>query len=49
MQKSLAIATFAAAARTQQVNDTNKLELIVAGLLKGALSAEGFTDITKCI
>jgi len=29
--------------------DVKKLELIVGGILKGAIEAEGFTDIEKCI
>lgn len=32
-----------------RLRDDAKLEQIVAGVLKGALDAEGFTDINKCI
>jgi len=52
MNKSLAIAVLlgAVSAEIKPVDiNAKKLEAIVIGALKGAIHAEGFDDITKCI
>lgn len=50
MNKAAVIAALCAVARANEPTiDTKELEQIVGGLLKGALHAEGFDDITKCI
>ena len=48
---ALALLLGSAAAKNNQVDKVNvkQVEDIVGGFLKGALDAEGFDDITKCI
>ena len=48
MRTSALAAILGMAAANKSV-DTKKMEVIVEGILRGALDAEGFTDITHCI
>ena len=50
MQRTALAAFVGAACANHSKNvDVKKLELIVGGILKGAVDAEGFTDISSCI
>jgi len=49
MNKLLASALLLANASAKQAQDTQQMVLIVEGILKGALDAEGFDDIEHCI
>ena len=49
MNKLFASALLLANASAKQAADMQKMEQIVGGILKGALDAEGFTDITTCL
>lgn len=45
----LALIGAAAAKNNKKTVDVKKLEAIVGGLLRGAIDAEGFNDISTCI
>lgn len=49
MNKSLVLAALFGAISAKQANDLKQFELILEGVFKGALDAEGFTDIEQCI
>ena len=49
MMRTSALAALLGVAAANKTVDTKKMEVIVEGILKGALDAEGFTDITHCI
>lgn len=49
MFKSLTTAALLGAAQAQEGADAQEIVEIVTGILRGALDAEGFTDVEKCM
>jgi hypothetical protein len=47
--KPLVLAALFANSQAKTTPSTTELEQIVGGILKGALDAEGFSDISQCI
>ena len=47
--KPLVLAALFAGSQAKKTTNSTELEQIVGGILKGAIDAEGFTDITQCI